>query len=1481
MSDMTTGAPDAAPPPPAKKPRRWVRYLLIAIASLAVLLGAAFWFLGRESTLQLLVQKISSASGGEIEVTGVSGSLYDRMHLGHVSYRSKTQHITADNIDINWSPFQFFSEGIAISELHVASLSVENTAPPEEPSTMPASLASPFKIGISDARLDKVTLISPGGNTVFEKIHFTLSGDKTQWQLADASALTPFGQATASATIAATQPFKLKGLAALTQLNAAAGEKPAALSLQLGGDLNVLNLTAKGSAGAATADAQLALAPFDPVIILRSASIRGRNINPGRFDATLPQAELSLELDVAIDTRPGTQTVSGKLAILNHATPGPIDQQKLPLRQFEARLGGTLTATTLESAIIDFGNAGKFIGSGKVNRDAADAPIGNAQLTLHTDKIDLQHIVSSINSTKIAGDIVLDSDGKTQTLRAKLGEAKLRLDVEATLADSLVQLRKATLQAGKSNLNATGQISLKDTQEFKAVANASRLNPADFGAFPVAELNLDVRANGRMNAPQAPQWLANADFTVRPSKLLDQPLSGKGKLTADAAHFSAIDVQLALGKNNLTAKGNFGGAGEKLHWNVDARQLSALKSDLLGTVLANGVVQGSMQQPRTTFVADAKGLGLASGKRPAPDSAIHASGEVGLTGPKQEAELKMTGSLQKINPSAFGAALPNGNVNADFNGNGRLTSNWQVALNLALRESTLQNAPLAGYAKLSANAKRVDSVDADLRLGPNSLQAKGALGGATDTLTWKLDAPQLSTLGPGYAGVLHASGSVSGKMEAPAAQLSLDGRDLTFFGDQQLKAVKGTASVGAGQGALDPMVSNLEITGYSTPTFKLASARLNTTGTRGSHTLSLAARNDDFDATVQVRGSQSGASWTGSIDSLQNKGRYALVLQAPVPVKVAGPAGSGVAGLGQPEQISVGNTVIKLPAGSISMQSLAKNGPRWTSSGQAAGVALTYLAQVIPALQANARSDLTLGAQWSLDIQMPTAKQKDPKAPSLAGMLHIYREKGDVTVGVDQPLALGLRTFDARVDVANQQLRLQVKLDGARAGQSDINATVQMLGGRISNDSALSLTGTTSIDSLAWLAPLTGQPGLELGGALKIALAGSGTIGAPQLNGDINGSKLLVNWADQGLKLRNGVLQARLAGDQLQLQRLSFDGGDGKVQADGWVRFANGEASLELKLMADRLQALSRPDRTLILSGNSTLVRNDKRFSFEGKFKANRALIELAPQDTPTQSNDVVVLGKEVKGSKEAPSLPLNIDLEFDLGNNFHLRGMGLDADLAGNVRARVINRTAPRVSGSIRVVNGLYAAYGQKLAIERGLINFTGAYDNPALNILAVRKRPEGEALSETNVEAGVEVRGTAQAPTAKLVSTPSVSDSDKLAWLILGHGAESAAGDEMALLTTAAGALFGGSGGGLQGKLASSLGLDEVGLSQAQGLESTVVTVGKRLSSRAYLTFEQGTSTATSLVKLRYKLNRRITLQFQTGTNNALDVLYTWAFD
>jgi translocation and assembly module TamB len=333
------------------------------------------------------------------------------------------------------------------------------------------------------------------------------------------------------------------------------------------------------------------------------------------------------------------------------------------------------------------------------------------------------------------------------------------------------------------------------------------------------------------------------------------------------------------------------------------------------------------------------------------------------------------------------------------------------------------------------------------------------------------------------------------------------------------------------------------------------------------------------------------------------------------------------------------------------------------------------------------------------------------------------------------------------------------------------------------------------------------------------------------------------------------------------------------------VRFAGGKTGVDLKLTANKLEVLSRPDRTVVVSGQATLVRDASRFTLDGKFHADRALIELAPQDRPTMSDDVVVLGRtppEAKNRKEAAQ-PLVVDITADLGDEFKLRGKGIDATLGGSLRVRRTGDDPPRVNGTIRVLSGVYSAYGQKLSIERGLLTFSGPYDNPSLDILAVRKPPNGEQPTETNVQAGVEVRGTALRPVAKLVSTPTVPDSEKLSWLVLGHGMQGTSGNEADVLGAAASALLSGSGGGgFQNKIAGSLGLDEIGVSGAAGgLESTVVTVGKRLSSRAYLSFEQGTATATSVVRLRYKINPRITLQLQTGTNTALDVLYSWAFD
>ncbi|MGZ3181800.1 MAG: translocation/assembly module TamB domain-containing protein [Telluria sp.] len=1461
-------APDTAPAPPR---RRWPRRLAIGTLVLAGVLGAAYWYGGRETTLQSLVQRVARASGGQVVVTGVTGSLYGAMHMQHVEYRTPLRIVTADQVDIDWSPWQYLSSGIAVNALHVKSMSIR-TLGSAPPSPLPLSLAPPFALHVADARIDQLTLAGADGAQSVTGIHFALDGDSRRWELRDAAADTPWGHLTAAGRIGARRPFPLDAHASLAQSHPRAGTDPALLTLTVDGDLKATGVKAHGVAGPASGDATLALSPFE-AIPLRSLALSAHGIDPGFFKPGLPRANVAVDMQAAIDAG---RNVRGSLAVRNEGPAGPLDQERLPLKSVQGRLGGTLALLRVDALAIDLGAAGHLAGSGAVAAAAGQAGIGSANFALRTEGIDLKGLYGKLKTTQIRGAVNVASTAQGQELRAALHDGSLGLDAHATLAGGLLRIDEARIGAGSSIVTVQGEARLggsgAEGHAFDLGATASHFNPAAFGDLPAADINARASARGTF----APSPHAALAFQVAPSRLFGQALSGHGQLQATPQRLSAIDAALALGANTATLRGNFGAHGDKLAWTLHAHDLAALKPGLYGTVDAGGVAGGAFAAPRTTFDADASGLGWSAAARKNNQGVLHASGEAWLDGRALQA--RASGTAQHVDPASFGSPLA-GSVNGKFDATFHGGAAWQAGANMVLADSTLGSAPAWGRIHFSADRTHVGDTDIDLHLGPNVVAAKGSFGAGPDRLEWRIDAPQLAALGPGFAGALRGNGILSGTMEAPAVNGTLDGANLRAF-DQQVRALHATASLGAGHGAADPVASDISVTDYSNGKSTLIGARLQTSGTRGAHTLQLTARNEQMDLTAGIRGGWSGNTWNGTITALQNRGRNAFTLQTPVAVSVGVAAGKGVFGLAHPERIAVENAVIGLPAGSITIRTLDKSGPRWRSSGAAAGVPLSWIAQFSDSLRENLGGDLTVGADWALDLQTAAATGS---TPALAGSAHLFRERGDVVAGAEVPVQLGLSALDLRADVAANALRLQARVEGTRAGRTRVDATMQLVGGRVTNDSPLRLTANADMPSIAWLAPLSGQPGLELDGALKLALNGSGEVGAPTLNGSVTGDALAVRWPDQGVKLRNGILRAQLAGDQLVLQQFAFDGPQGHASADGAIRFAGGEAVLQAKLVADHLEVLSRPDRTAVVTGQASVVRDAHKFEVTGRMRADRANLELAPLDRPTLSDDVVVLGRTPKATqpRERGGVPLTADLDLDLGDNFYLKGMGLDAQLAGAAHVHLADRKPPRVTGTIRALNGTYAAYGQHLAVERAVITFAGAYDNPSLNILAVRKRPEGEPLSETNVEAGVEVRGTALAPAARLVSTPNVSDSDKLAWLVLGHGMDATAGNEMGVLSAAAGALLGGSGGGIQSRLANSLHVDEFGLSQAKGLESTVLTVGKRLSQRAYLTFEQGAGTATTLVKLRYHLNPRITLQLQTGANTAFDVLYSWTFD
>jgi translocation and assembly module TamB len=1467
------------PPPPSSSPaprprRRWPRRAAAGVAITAALLAALGWYLGRTTTLQMTAGLIANASGGKLRLQGVTGSLYGPMHIKRIVYRTPDSAITLDSVDIAWSPGALAGGRLAIDKLYVASLRSEalRETPPQ---AMPATLAPPFAISLDDARIARAVFASKGSTTEIDDIRLRLRGDGRQWALQGASAATPWGQLAASGTVGATRPYKLDASATLAQNISTAGLTPARLSLHAGGDLGHTVLDANGAAGRATGTARLAIAPY-AAIPLQSLAINGRNIDPGFFVPGLPTADLNFAVAARIrDNR----LVDGSVDITNDGPAGTIDQQRLPLRALRARLGGELTAMTFSDVLVDLGAAGSFAGKGSVHRRTDEPGLGTADFLLHTARLDLKQIHSRMRQTSIAGDIEVGNAGAAQTLRARLFEKNLKLTVNGALAKGVLDLAEARLAAGKGTVSLTGSARLGGDKGFRVKGDVAHFDPSALGDLPMADLNLALNAAGTL----APAWRTRVDFNVAPSRLFGQALSGKGKLDADAQHVSSVDAALALGQNTIALRGSFGAPGERLQWRVDGRQLDALRAGLYGSLVASGDVTGTMAQPRTSFTLDARDLGWASATRNAANGTLHASGEARLGGEagKRVAEVKASGSAQGFNPAAFGSALA-GNINAVFDGSGRFGGGWRGQLNFALQpQSTLSGSPLSGYARLAADPTHVSNADVELRLGPNAVTARGAFGGARDTLGWRIDAPRLAALGPGYGGVLHGAGTLSGSVDAPSLSANLDGQELAFFGKHSVRSLHASASLGSGRGADDALVADVQVQGLASGATRVAALRLKSGGTRGAHTVGLGARGDGFDAALEVRGGWTGNTWNGTVDVLRNRGQYAFELQAPVPLRVGTAPGSGFTGLARPEQIALNGAVIRLPEGRLAIDALAKLGPRWNSRGSATGVPIKYVTQFSPDLAQAVSGDLTLGAQWSLDLRIPAAAGG---APALDGMVRLFREGGDLTVGAEIPVTLGLRQLEARADVAGGALRVQLDMDGQRPGRTHAEATAQLLQGLVSNDSPLRLAVNADIPSIAWLAPLTGQPGLDLDGRMRLALAGAGTVGAPSLNGAVTGDNLAVRWTEQGVNLRGGVLRAELAGDQLRLQRLSFYGPRGTVAADGAMRFAGGAATMQLKLVADKLEALSRPDRTVVVSGQATLVRDPGRFALEGNFRADRALVELAPQGRPTVSDDVVVLGRSApeQAAKEKAGPPLTVDLEADLGDDFRLRGKGIDATLGGKLNLRRTGSQPPRMNGSIRVLRGNYSAYGQKLTIEHGLLTFSGPYDNPSLDLLAVRKSPGDEQPSETNVEAGVEVRGTAQAPTARLVSTPTVPDSEKLSWLVLGHGMQGTTGQEADVLGAAASALLSGSGGGFPSKVAGALGLDEIGVSgAAKGLESTVVTVGKRLSSRAYLSFEQGASTASSLVRLRYKINPRVSLQLQTGTNTALDVLYSWTFD
>jgi len=560
-----------------------------------------------------------------------------------------------------------------------------------------------------------------------------------------------------------------------------------------------------------------------------------------------------------------------------------------------------------------------------------------------------------------------------------------------------------------------------------------------------------------------------------------------------------------------------------------------------------------------------------------------------------------------------------------------------------------------------------------------------------------------------------------------------------------------------------------------------------------------------------------------------------------------------------------------------------------TTSGRLAGLPLSWIELFGgPQLAGSALSgDMVFDAQWNAVLG---------QTPRIEAAL--VRTRGDVNVlaesvdGAAARVTAGVR--DARVTLATQgeQVVLSLLWDSERAGhaQGEIRSRLARgadggwewpaqapLAGRV--QAQLPRIGVWSL-----LAP----PGWRLRGSLTADIAVGGTRALPELSGPLQADDLALRSVVDGIELRNGRLRAQLAGQKLSVSEFMLRGSE-EGGAGGGTLLAYGEgawtaegAVFEAHAQLSQLRASIRSDRQLTVSGPVEARMDRTGSTITGQLRVDRARIQIPDETPPRLGEDVVVRNAPGVAATEAerrvrpaPSQSahrtMTLKVSFDLGGDFRVSGRGVDTRLVGTVQIEgAAGGGLPQMTGLIRTSGGTYEAYGQRMNIERGELRFTGAPDNPALDLLAIRPN--------LTPKVGVQVTGRAQSPYVELYSEAGLSEAETLSYLVLGRSS-AGGGAETALLQRAAAALLAGRRGTGKG-IAGTLGLDDLTV-RSDGTAGAVVRVGKRFADNFYAAYERSLSGAIGTLFIFYDVSQRVTVRAEAGERAGLDLIFTFAFD
>ena len=755
-------------------------------------------------------------------------------------------------------------------------------------------------------------------------------------------------------------------------------------------------------------------------------------------------------------------------------------------------------------------------------------------------------------------------------------------------------------------------------------------------------------------------------------------------------------------------------------------------------------------------------------------------------------------------------------------------SGLNTQLDIKNLQGTLNGLPVTGGGTVQVQDDLITANAVSLSSGQNSVAVNGTLNEALDVA---LDLRQLKDLDETLGGSLVGKVRMTGDLSELKVSADVVAQQLTASG---LSLAQGRL-VTAGDG----LSHDLSVTDLTVGTTTVDEAEVTLVGDLTQHEVEGQLRAGANAATWSVSGQQTIEGWTGTLASMElDVAGGTWVLQESVQLTV------------EQSRQRISEFCFTGPATARACGTIEKQ-----LSPPQARIDLDFQELPLFPLLATIRPDLEGTGELSGTAALVNTSS------GLAGNVALLSKNGQLTVVTEQIEESQLPfVLDVSGELTENQLISRGLLTVGEAGELSLRLSLPDV---TDEDAQLQGEVDLSIPDVSFLSLFI--PNAQVtAGSLAGQLAIRGPRNEPLLSGEAQLAAGKVYLPDVGSTLDDLQLTLTTAdGRQRYDIRGSAETGDGQVSVTGYVdRMLGWKTEVELK--GKDVALVKLPDLQVTSQLDLDVGYDAQTVVIEGEISIPNAFIALEelPENAVTPADDTVVHREE---DPESSTMQYQLALDVNLEDQVHLKGFGLDSNLAGALKLKGDHESELSGTGTLNLVNGKFVAYGQELEITQGSLLFTGPLNNPILDVRAIRE------VGDTTV--GVQISGTATRPQSSLFSDPPLPDADTLAYLITGRPIDQTGSQEGGQLLSAALAL--GVSKNLATELRSTLGLDELTVTGSG--EDGQVLAGKRLGNRLYLQYAFGIFDNIGNVLLRYTLTDRLTFESESGEEQSLDLFYS----